>query len=129
MKIETEYKGVKLPARMLVYNIEDSIKKKRWVLVRCPEKVRSLVCYDESYEYAEPIPEKKMRLMTAQELVGKWLVHDNDGIHFVSGLSKDDLITPTFGPSTSSVEMFHILLWKWNDKPSLEGAKSLVVEE
>lgn len=78
MKIETEYKGVKLPAKMFVWDFLGDKAKELTVVCYLPDAIDKFVALDRIgkssvWQNAKPIPEKKMRLMTAGELKGKWL--------------------------------------------------------
>ena len=83
MNIETEYKGVKLPAKMLCWDYGDTTKNEEFVIAYVPDATTPVKTVDSlgvvcAWEYAKPIPEKKMRVMTAEELKGKWVKRKDD---------------------------------------------------
>lgn len=131
MKIETEYKGVKLPAKMLVWDDNESDAVENYVLVYIPSvtlpfKSVALDGYIEAWEHAKPIPEKKMRLMTAQELKGKWL-SDKVGNHFMVtsvNVALNQILLPDSGDSNEFVSVDTLN----NLQYTLEDGSSLMVE-
>jgi hypothetical protein len=110
-------------------NFENSIFEKIVQLVFYSNSSTFFSTYDgilyQYYKYARPI-QKKTRLMTLEELADKWVM--NYGI--LSKINDIDEDGGFFIRSTHipSVKELYENNGKWNDKPSFEGLKSLMVE-
>ena len=79
------------------------------------------------YKYARPI-QKKERLMTLEDLDGKWITWcDQEELHKIRIVFRNGFFS--FGHrSFGTVKQLHEKGGVWNDKPSFEGLKSLMVE-
>jgi hypothetical protein len=77
--------------------------------------------------FARPI-QKKERLMTLEELDGKWITWcDQEELHKIRIVFRNGFFS--FGHrSFGTVKKLHEKGGVWNDKPSFEGLKSLMVE-
>lgn len=78
-----------------------------------------------SFRYARPI-QKKERLMTIEELDGKWMAHD-DKLNKIRHIDKFGVFY-VGRSSFRSVEDLYSQGGMWNDKPSFDGLKSLMSE-
>jgi hypothetical protein len=80
-----------------------------------------------SWRYARPI-QKKERLMTLEDLDGKWITWcDQEELHKIRIVFRNGFFS--FGHrSFGTVKQLHEKGGVWNDKPSFEGLKSLMLE-
>lgn len=74
--------------------------------------------------YCRPVPKKVVRDMTIDELWGKTLVHPSGEACIVDRCSSVGYIYVVDSWRT----IRSLCGWKWNDKPSLDGAKELTIE-
>ena len=81
----------------------------------------------DGFGYARPI-QKKERLMTLEDLDGKWITWcDQEELHKIRIVFRNGFFS--FGHrSFGTVRQLHEKGGVWNDKPSFEGLKSLMVE-
>ncbi len=91
---------------------------------------RMYACKEEWYHYCRPIQPKETRLMTVEELWGRTLVKvmasGNVDAFIVNTLSIDSF--RLMGAEFRTIQELYDLGWKVNDKPTMEGATSLMVE-
>ena len=80
------------------------------------------------YLYARPI-QKKTRLMTVEELVGKWITWGlEEELFQIRSVYKSGILRIGDKSSFRSVQNLHNQGGKWTDKPNFDNLRSLEVD-